>query len=288
MPKTAKRSPVPSRRNACSNRWTIPVEAAGSDAAPGSGDRSGPLQANGSTRLPPLSGGFPPARRLARLPRGPSDCKPLRWLTFIGFFSCFHLVAAALGARAAPPLDAESLLRRFAATPGLTARFEEEKHLALLRAPLVSDGAIYFAPPDKLARHVVRPSPSTLVIRGTALTLTDGAGTRSLDLSESPIARAFVDTLRMLLTGDFAALRAAHEIELSAAAEPWQLRLRPRTAPLLGAIDRIEVGGAGDTIAEIRIVEAGGDETRTRFSEVDAAHAFSPSELERLFPNAAP
>jgi Outer membrane lipoprotein carrier protein LolA-like len=139
---------------------------------------------------------------------------------------------------------------------------------------------------------VAHPTPSTLVIRGDALALIDGTGTRSLDLAEIPIARAFVDTLRMLLTGDFAALRAAHEIEFSVTSErvprSWLLRLRPRTAPLRGVIDRIEVGGAEQTLAELRIVEVDGDETRTRFSAVDAAHLFTPAELDRLFPIAAP
>ncbi len=203
------------------------------------------------------------------------------------------LVAApAAAAPTAALLDAESLLRRFAATPGLVARFHEEKQLALLRAPLVSEGAIYFAPPDQLARRVVTPSPATLVIRGDALTLIDATGARSLDLAQIPVARGFVETLRTLLTGDFAALRAAHEVAFRVTSEraprAWLLELRPRGAPLRGAIDRIEVTGVEDTIGALRIVESSGDETRTRFFDVDAAHAFSPDERARLFPASAP
>jgi len=172
------------------------------------------------------------------------------------------------------------------------ARFHEEKQLALLRAPLVSEGAIYFAPPDQLARRVDTPSPSTLVIRGGALTLIDARGARYLDLAQIPVARGFVDTLRMLLTGDFAALRTAHEIEFRLTSESaprgWLLRLRPRGAPLLGAIERIEVSGVEDALAELRIVESSGDETRTRFIDVDASHAFSPAERARFFPVGTP
>ena len=47
--------------------------------------------------------------------------------------------------RDAPELEA--LVRRFAAMPGLSARFEEEKRLSMLRAPLKSEGTLSLRAP---------------------------------------------------------------------------------------------------------------------------------------------
>jgi len=288
MPKVAKRKPVPARRNACSRLRAIPF---GAGATPGRADRSAPLQANRSTSLLSRSGGFRRAGRGFRLPRSERRCQPLVGLS--RFATAFiALAGAAASESTSPGLDFESLLRDFAATPGLEAQFREEKHLTLLRAPLESDGRLYFAPPDKLARHVLHPSPSVIVVRGRTITVDDDTGSRSIDLAEAPIASAFVDSLRMLLTGDLAALRSEHEVDFSvpskSAPRAWTLQLRPRKQPLLGVIDRIEIAGTDTTLAEVHVFETAGDHTRVRFANVDASHEFSPVELDQAFPRPSP
>src|SRR5262249_34114382 len=71
---------------------------------------------------------------------------------------------AAAGAAAAPPTLA-ALLEGFRTMPGFEARFEEEKTLALLAAPLKSRGRLYFAPPATLLRRVEAPDPHDILIR---------------------------------------------------------------------------------------------------------------------------
>ena len=51
------------------------------------------------------------------------------------------------------PIALEELMGRLAESGGVRARFRETKHLSLLTAPLVSEGTLYFAPPDRFARH---------------------------------------------------------------------------------------------------------------------------------------
>ena len=58
------------------------------------------------------------------------------------------------------------LIADLAAIPGLEAHFSEEKRLALLEEPLVSEGSLYYARPDRLRRSVEQPVRSTLVLRG--------------------------------------------------------------------------------------------------------------------------
>lgn len=169
--------------------------------------------------------------------------------------------------------------------PGMSARFREERHLTLLRAPIQSEGTLYFAPPDRLARHVERPIPSILLVRGTQITVGEMDDLHSLDLAKMPTLLGFVDGLRLLLRGDLGALREIFVLDFEAA-EPertWRLRLAPRSDSLRTAILSVEVEGREGVLQRMRIVENGGDETRMYFSNVDTARRFDDAEIDRLF-----
>ena len=61
------------------------------------------------------------------------------------------------------PIGLEELMSRLARSGGVRARFRETKHLSLLTAPLVSEGTLHFAPPDRLARHTTHPGNASIV-----------------------------------------------------------------------------------------------------------------------------
>ncbi|MEB2344008.1 MAG: outer membrane lipoprotein carrier protein LolA [Deltaproteobacteria bacterium] len=190
----------------------------------------------------------------------------------------------ALGGSAAGTTDLDRILQRFAEMPGFSAHFQEERRLALLQAPLRSEGAIYFQPPDRLARHVERPAPSATIVRGNEITVVDGGDLRSLDLAAAPVLSAFVEGLRLLLRGDAGGIRTLFSVELATEANgAWKLRLTPRRDAVRAAILSIVVSGQDVRPGEMRIFERGGDETRIRFSRVDVAHRFDAAESERLF-----
>jgi hypothetical protein len=188
-------------------------------------------------------------------------------------------------ALASEAIDLETLVRSFAAMPGLSTRFREERQISLLQVPLVSEGTLYFAPPDRIARHVERPAPSTLLVRDDELVM-DTAGERyTLDLAAQPVLRSFVDAFRLVLAGDLAKLRELYTIEfrLNDSQRDWQIRLLPRDEQLAGMIRSIQVVGRDAILLELRVVEADGDSTVTRFTEVDRGRRFSESELDTLF-----
>jgi Outer membrane lipoprotein carrier protein LolA-like len=202
------------------------------------------------------------------------------------------LSAPRTGAAEADSPELQALVRRLASMPGLSARFSEEKRLSLLRAPLVSEGTLHYAPPDRIARRFEKPAPSSWVVRGDELSVVDAGGVRHVDLGSQPALRAFVEALRLVLAGDLAALRARFEIEFrtgaAASPESWRLRLVPRAGPLQELVAEIEVTGVAGLIATLRVREAGGDETLDRFSDVDPARRYSESELAALFDVSAP
>jgi hypothetical protein len=192
---------------------------------------------------------------------------------------------------ASEPLRA--VLREFSSMSGLVAEFREEKHLALLQEPLVSEGTLYFAPPGLLAREVHTPVPSIIVADEHRLWYSGSGDDGWIDLDTNPTAAAFVSTFRLLLTGDVAGLEKLFEAQL---AHPdstskkeipgkriWELRLEPRNENLKRILRRIRVRGASGSIFEFRILDAGGDESATTFHAVDTRHHFTESELTEHF-----
>ena len=93
------------------------------------------------------------------------------------------------------PTDLEGLMQRLASSGGVRASFRETKHLSLLSSPLETEGVLYFAPPDLLARHTSRPGRSSVVIRGDRVELRDETGRQVIDLGSSGVARQYVDNL---------------------------------------------------------------------------------------------
>lgn len=189
--------------------------------------------------------------------------------------------AAATGAF--EPVRLDDLLGAFADMPGLEASFVEEKHIGLLAAPLVSEGRLYFAPPGRLAREVVHPRPSNVVITPTEVRFSDENGQETITLDSRPELRALVESMVWLLAGNAEALLGAYVAEIEGDSDGWSLRLTPRERPLSDLIGRMEVRGQGLRVAEVRVVETTGDETVTRIVEADPARAFSDDELRTLF-----
>jgi hypothetical protein len=183
-----------------------------------------------------------------------------------------------------PDTKLEQLIAELAGIPGLEARFREEKRLAVLEEPLVSEGTLQYARPDRMRRSVERPVRSTLVLRGSELSLASGGGVRVIDLDAQPTVRVFVESFRLILAGDLARLRELYELELRASGpDGWEIELTPRAGPLRDAIAAVEVRGRGRTLSELRVREASGDETLTQFRDVDTARAWSERERDEIF-----
>ena len=139
----------------------------------------------------------------------------------------------------------EALMAGMAGAPGVVARFREEKRLALLSEPLVSRGTLYFVPPNRLSRETSEPSVTRLVIDGDRFSFRDAAGSESMDLSASPIAREYVENFIVLFNGDLAKLRERYTPPFTAAAGGWRLALAARRRPLAVVSERLRVRGRG-------------------------------------------
>jgi len=191
----------------------------------------------------------------------------------------------------ARPADASALFRTFAATTGLEATFEEDKHLALLALPLQSKGRLYFFRPDRtqpgyLSRIVESPEPSSVLITPTELRLQNRDGTEVVDLKRSDKVRNFISSLVRVFAGDEQALAKSYSIQFAHAekdAAGWTLTLVPLAKPLDQMLKSLTLTGEGEAVVRIEVQEPNGDRTVTRIVAADPARKFDAAEQKRLF-----
>jgi hypothetical protein len=195
-------------------------------------------------------------------------------------------LACAGPARGAPAsgLDLDALMRRFAGSRGVEADFREEKSLPLLVAPIVSEGRIWFAPPDRMLRVTRAPEPGSLLVVGDRLRIEDGLGVEEIDLAGQPVARRFVDQLLLLFRGDRAGLEREYALAFEAKEEAWSLRLVSRSRRVRRLVREVTLRGRAGHLDEMVVAGAEGEVTRTTYSRVVTDRAFSADELATLFP----
>jgi hypothetical protein len=184
------------------------------------------------------------------------------------------------------PTDAKTLLSMLASVEGLEARFVEHKKLALLRAPLRSEGRIYFMRPGHLVRIVETPSASTVRIGPTSLEVRDASGEQRFDLRSRPDIKMFVESFVHVVAGNYDALASTYVLDFRPAAsaeEPWLLTLTPKRKPLSELVERLEISGRGYEVSTIRVIETRGDSTEISLEAVDHQRRFSTEDQRRLF-----
>lgn len=190
-------------------------------------------------------------------------------------------VVAASGEAAPKSLD--ELLARLAQIQGLRARYVEEKRIALLKMPLRSEGMVAFAAPGLLVRRAEKPEPSTLLLEGEVLWVSDGSGKRRIDLGESAIVKHFVLTFVNVLRGDRAALERAYVLAFTPDAAGWKLALTPRAPELRKLVASALLEGRGAVVDRMTLREENGDVTVMQFNAVDARARFDAEERARTF-----
>jgi outer membrane lipoprotein-sorting protein len=209
-------------------------------------------------------------------------------LTVVCWVLCGAPANAELDQEPATPGELEALMNQFASSGGVRAHFREIKHLALLSAPIESEGTLYFAPPSRLARYTSRPGKARVVINGERAAFHDPTGHQEVDLESSEVASHLVGNLVVLLRGDLPGLLTRHHVTLHGDSQGWVLELEPRSRVVRSMIESIRIKGNGVGLLEMETRESSGDKTIMRFSQVETGVDFAAAELERIFSLEAP
>lgn len=203
-----------------------------------------------------------------------------RFASFL--FVAILWVAGRADAEASDALS--TLLAKLSRVEAVSAHFREEKRMALLSVPLVSEGDIYYQKPRALVRHTRKPMTSSLLLEGSTLKFGDKAHVETASLTAQPAISILVDAFMGVLSGDKAALEREARVTLeSRPSDGWRILVTPNRDPLQKLVRSMEFEGAGSTVSRMRLVDANGDETVTTFTDVRLRGAFDAAERARLF-----
>ncbi len=199
----------------------------------------------------------------------------------------FHapVVCLAESAELQPLLD--ELKVAAAATETIKSRFVQEKNLAIFAEKLLSQGLFVYQQPDRLRWELLSPVASGFVLQG-------GKGERWNSLSQErgnfsvdsdPIMGMIAQQLLAWARVDVDWLQSRYRMEI-VATQPISLRLTPKDSGEAGFIDYLQILFANDRrhIAEVLMMEQGGDSTLLRFKDVQIntelpEEAFQPPEF---------
>lgn len=202
------------------------------------------------------------------------------------------LLAGAVGfssssakAAAAPlPSHMREVFRAHHESQGIEARFIEKKHIAFLKAPLKSEGSLYFSKPDLFARVTEKPEASKVVIRDDEILFQRGKEkAQKVSLKGRPELRALVSGIVLLFAGKETEISKLYRLRPTGNAAHWTLSLLPRTEELKKMLTQIQVHGTGEQLKSFEVYEASGDKSVTELVSLKLNRNFSAAEKSRLF-----
>jgi outer membrane lipoprotein-sorting protein len=125
--------------------------------------------------------------------------------------------------------------------PSLQANFREERHLAMLKDPVVNEGKVWFTMPDKIRREIGGRTPSTTVIDGKKMSIyyPNYQQLEIYDLEKRPVIK---DSLRALTAGlNFREVTNYYDLEGSKNGNQYQITLTPKTAAVRKLVKTVEL-----------------------------------------------
>jgi Outer membrane lipoprotein carrier protein LolA len=157
-------------------------------------------------------------------------------------------------------------------TNSLTSSFEQEKHLAIFAEKLISHGRFIYQNPDQLRWELLTPVASGFVLKGAQgerwNQLSGGKGNFSVD--KDPIMGMIAQQLLAWAKVDLDWLKTRYQMEL-VTEQPVVMKLTPLDEGEAGFIDHLQISFADDRryVAQVLMVEQGGDSTLLRFNDVE-------------------
>lgn len=194
------------------------------------------------------------------------------------------LLSSSAEAAVALPPYMRQVFKAHHESPGIEARFIEKKHIAFLKAPLTSEGALYFSQPELFARITEKPEPSKVVIRDDEILFRRGEEkAQKVSLKGRPELRALVSGIVLLFAGKEPQIAKLYELQASGKKSAWTLTLRPRTPELKKMLTQIQVHGSEAQLKSFEVHEASGDKSVTELIDLKLNRKFSAAEKSRLF-----
>jgi hypothetical protein len=176
----------------------------------------------------------------------------------------FALLSALVHADNKPLRD--HVLASLAKQPQKHFYFVQEKKLAMLDKPLVTEGELLLSDNQQDKNHTVtwdiqKPYALRYVLTRDTIREIDAQGERTLQVGQNPIAAALTQAMTATFSGQWKDTDTLASIAATGTAADWQLQVTPLSAELQPLIKTIAVAGSEGIISTVVISESNGDST---------------------------
>jgi len=187
--------------------------------------------------------------------RAPLTAKPVssKACTLIIATGLFALILSAVDASETTTFNLQLVLMQSAVTPPARVDFHEERHNALLQAPLVLTGYLEYLGAGVLRKVVETPFEEAFLVDAEKILIERDGETRTLSLGKSRSLRTILDVIKAILGGDAHTIESIFDYELAGTAESWSVRLTPRSKRISRQLTRVLVSGDLESVKGMRI-----------------------------------
>ncbi len=183
--------------------------------------------------------------------------------------ACWMLwLCAHTAASEKPDAALTQLMARMQSVPTSSAKFVEQKFLAILKTPVESSGTLSYTAPSRLERNTLEPAHTRMIVEGDQITIEEADGkVRTLSLEQSPEIAAIIESIRGALSGDLEVLKRYYTVSFESGEPEWTLTLIPKKTRLKAVIKSIRIAGSEASIRRVETEEKNGDRTIMTITE---------------------
>jgi len=166
--------------------------------------------------------------------------------------------------------DDDALLAQLAARSqaiqSLEGHFEQQKTIAVLPVPIVSNGRFSFEQGKQVVWETLVPVQSRLTLTPGGISFADANGEQKTPAQAQQAGAEIVAKIFMgVIAGELDSLQDYFSLSATGTAGDWQIQLVPRSTNLSAYITRIDLRG-GEYTEHLDIAEANGDKTYIVFT----------------------
>lgn len=179
-------------------------------------------------------------------------------------------------------INLDVILSTASATESFSCDFRQEKHLSMLKKPVLTNGRLYYAAPDRLRWDQEKPATAGFIVKDKKLKRWEGREDRAetVDLATDIGLNIFVAQVFAWHNGDEEWLRRRYKVEVIVGSPPTA-RLVPLDKTESRFISRLDIAFSEDLshVQKVEVKTKKKDAITTTFSKC----MINPSLSEDLF-----
>lgn len=137
--------------------------------------------------------------------------------------------------------------------------FVQEKKLAMLDKPLITEGELLLDDTQTVTWDIQKPFALRYVLTPNSIREIDAQGERSIPTGQNPLAAALTQAMTTTFSGQWHDDSTLAAVTASGNTQQWQLQIAPLSTELKTLIQAMTVDGTQQEITTVTILESNGD-----------------------------